>query len=57
MDKATEVSDENLLLRTRGYDLFAVVARYHSTCRTKYMSKDERWKRDDKNKCIKKDKI
>ena len=44
---AEENNDENLLLRIRGYDLFACEARYHPSCRRKYTMKPEYWRSQD----------
>ena len=41
---AEENNDENLLLRIRGYDLFACEARYHPSCRRKYTMKPKYWR-------------
>ena len=35
---AEEISDENLLTRIRGYDLFSCEAKYHNSCRRKFLN-------------------
>ena len=41
VDVAERVGDEDLLLRIRGVDLFAAEARYHKSCRKKYVANQE----------------
>ena len=38
--------DERLLLRIRGYDLFASEAHFHPSCRRKYIVEPQSWKSD-----------
>ena len=47
MQRAEETSDENLLRRIRGYDLFAAGARLHSSCRSVYTRNENRWRSSD----------
>ena len=42
-----ERNDEKMLLRIRGYDLFACEARYHPSCRKKYTMKPQYWRSED----------
>ena len=39
MKTVEDKGDEKLLMRIRGYDLYACKAKFHSICRTAHMSK------------------
>ena len=41
--EAESKSDEKLLKRIHGFDLFACEAKYHKSCRTQYVQKPEKW--------------
>ena len=47
LEMAVEKQDGPLLTRIRGQDLFACEAKYHKTCRQKYMQKPEKWQSAD----------
>ena len=44
LEMAEMKQDEQLLVRIRGHDLFASEAKFHKTCRMKYMQKPEKWR-------------
>jgi hypothetical protein len=43
-DRATNQKDEKLLIRIRGYDLFAAGAHFHPSCRKKYLQDPSHWR-------------
>ncbi|KAL5007478.1 hypothetical protein ScPMuIL_016284 [Solemya velum] len=44
---AEKTKDEKLLVRIRGYDLFAAEAHFHSSCRKKYLQDPDYWRSTD----------
>ena len=51
--EAERKSDEKLLKRIRGFDLFACEAKYHKSCRTQYVQKPEKWRsKSDESKML-----
>lgn len=51
LELAERKEDENLLRRIRGHDLFACEAKYHRSCRTKYIQRPEKWRSTDSEQC------
>ena len=47
LEAAEEKSDEALLTRIRGHDLFACEARFHNSCRAKYVTNPQQWRSTD----------
>ena len=43
LEMAEKKTDDKLLTRIRGHDLFACEAKYHKNCRMQYMQKAEKW--------------
>ena len=51
--EAERKSDEKLLKRIRGLDLFTCEAKYHKSCRTQYVQKPEKWRsKSDESKML-----
>ena len=47
LECAENKKDEKLLVRIRGYDLFASEAHFHATCRKKYIQDPQYWRSQD----------
>ena len=44
IETAEMLGDDKLLTRIRGHDLFACEAKYHKSCRTRYMQNPAKWR-------------